>query len=833
LVVIVADHPLTRTFLQRLLADDGYRVAVAVDGADGLTHVERGGVALVLVDLAAAVDDGLELCRSVRARSDDVYLPVVMLAAADDAPQRQAGLAAGADDYVLKPFHAQELRDRIRIWLQAGQSLRAFQERLQREGERRRLEALRRRETAELARALSERQDLEDRLLVATVQTRRLAEQQVRTSLALQVVAAAAGGQIDPAALGQLVAEQACNLLRGEAASTLWWDDSVGALRSLGAAGLWQGDPDLRLRPGQGIAGLAFERGHPVVVEEYQRWAPALPLSRASGMRAGVAVPLMVGDRPRGALIVGAHILRRFDADQIQMLTILGSQIGPALEAAGLRAELETSRRQVTALRGLAAERSAVVEHLPSSVIVLDMAGKVKLANEAARRAGGGAGGRVAAAGAADELYDAVTSRRLAPTETPAARALAGESVHGFVCRWRPPGQPDKRWLRTSAVPLRDPAGQLVGAVLQYDDLALETNVHRELALTEARLRGIYQALDCGVIISNQAGEVVDANEAAERVLGLPLAEIRGKRATSLWRSFDERGVERPGTERATARALRTRQPIRHVTTGALLPGGQHRWIYGDAVPVLDADGTPQGVVTTLLDITARVAHATATTEAPAPTSPRAPADAVREERDRLARELHDGVVPALYGVALAMATQVRTLPTDAVTLRATLRRNVDQIDEVIRELRRRVLDLHPPVSTRAELWTELEVWAAELRANAGLNVSVELDLTVLAGVDGATADQLRHIAREALANVTRHSGARSVWVRAGRAQDHLVLTIEDDGAGLEPRAAPTAGQGLGNMAQRARALGGHLLVERRAGGGTVVRVEWRAAGER
>ena len=136
--------------------------------------------------------------------------------------------------------------------------------------------------------------------------------------------------------------------------------------------------------------------------------------------------------------------------------------------------------------------------------------------------------------------------------------------------------------------------------------------------------------------------------------------------------------------------------------------------------------------MTTLLDITARVARATTAAQAPAPSSQQAPADAVRDERDRLARELHDGVMPALYGVALALATQARTLPSDAAALRATLRRNVDQIDDVIRELRRRVLDLHPPVSTRAELWTELEVWAAELRANAGLNVSVELDLRVL-----------------------------------------------------------------------------------------------------
>ena len=61
MVVVVADHPLTRTFLERLLVDDGYRVAIAVGGAEGLAHVERGGAALVLLDLAAAVDDGLEL----------------------------------------------------------------------------------------------------------------------------------------------------------------------------------------------------------------------------------------------------------------------------------------------------------------------------------------------------------------------------------------------------------------------------------------------------------------------------------------------------------------------------------------------------------------------------------------------------------------------------------------------------------------------------------------------------------------------------------------------------------------------------------------------------
>ena len=76
------------------------------------------------------------------------------------------------------------------------------------------------------------------------------------------------------------------------------------------------------------------------MVEDYQRWEPAVPVSRDSGMRAGVAVPLIVDDRPHGVLAVAAYILRRFDPEQVQALTILGSQIGPALEAARLRTEV-------------------------------------------------------------------------------------------------------------------------------------------------------------------------------------------------------------------------------------------------------------------------------------------------------------------------------------------------------------------------------------------------------------------------------------------------------------------------------------------------------------
>src|SRR5438094_61200 len=109
-VLVVAEHQLAQRCLRRLLAADGYTIDVAPTSAEAFAHAAAGDVDLILVDLTSAGADGLELCRRLRARADEIYLPVILLAPADDAAQRQAGLAAGADDYVLEPFDGEELR---------------------------------------------------------------------------------------------------------------------------------------------------------------------------------------------------------------------------------------------------------------------------------------------------------------------------------------------------------------------------------------------------------------------------------------------------------------------------------------------------------------------------------------------------------------------------------------------------------------------------------------------------------------------------------------------------------------------------------------------------
>jgi DNA-binding response OmpR family regulator len=130
LVLVVEDDPTVRDVIVQLLQMASYRVATAADGVAALERIERGGVDLVVLDLMLPLVDGLDICRRVRDREQGEYLPIVMLTALGDPAQRHAGFAAGADDYVAKPFDADDLLDRVNAWARAGQRLKAAHQRL-------------------------------------------------------------------------------------------------------------------------------------------------------------------------------------------------------------------------------------------------------------------------------------------------------------------------------------------------------------------------------------------------------------------------------------------------------------------------------------------------------------------------------------------------------------------------------------------------------------------------------------------------------------------------------------------------------------------------------
>lgn len=111
-VLVVDDDAAVRDSLRRSLAFEGYEVSTAADGAEALELLATPGTDVVVLDIQMPGVDGLEACRRLRARGDDV--PVLMLTARDGTGDRVTGLDVGADDYLGKPFALEELFARLR-----------------------------------------------------------------------------------------------------------------------------------------------------------------------------------------------------------------------------------------------------------------------------------------------------------------------------------------------------------------------------------------------------------------------------------------------------------------------------------------------------------------------------------------------------------------------------------------------------------------------------------------------------------------------------------------------------------------------------------------------
>jgi signal transduction histidine kinase len=192
---------------------------------------------------------------------------------------------------------------------------------------------------------------------------------------------------------------------------------------------------------------------------------------------------------------------------------------------------------------------------------------------------------------------------------------------------------------------------------------------------------------------------------------------------------------------------------------------------------------------------------------------------AVLQDRERIARELHDKVIQRLFAAGMTLQT---TLPIAARTeVASRITQAVEEIDETIRDIRRTIFALE----TRSRRGVRVDIFAHVDAAREVLGFTPELRLEgpIDSAVPETIADHLLATLYEALSNVAQHAGASKVDV-AVEAGDELLLEVADDGAGLPDRIEP--GQGLRNMERRALELGGNATVRPREGAGTVV--EWR-----
>ena len=209
---------------------------------------------------------------------------------------------------------------------------------------------------------------------------------------------------------------------------------------------------------------------------------------------------------------------------------------------------------------------------------------------------------------------------------------------------------------------------------------------------------------------------------------------------------------------------------------------------------------------------------------------------AVVEERERIGKDLHDGIIQAIYGVGLSLEEVLDLVEDEAGRPEAVRRVDhaIDSLNLVISDIRSYILRLRPALAGEEDPVEALARFTEEL----GINAVVDLDVDLEDGADRLRAmppdrrSDVLFIAREALSNVARHAGATQAGLALGAEGDHLVLVIEDNGRGFDPDALDGPDgfgqhQGIVNMRARAEGMGGTFAVQRPVDNGVriIVRV--------
>ena len=194
---------------------------------------------------------------------------------------------------------------------------------------------------------------------------------------------------------------------------------------------------------------------------------------------------------------------------------------------------------------------------------------------------------------------------------------------------------------------------------------------------------------------------------------------------------------------------------------------------------------------------------------------------ALLDERERIARELHDGVIQSLF--AVGMGLQAAALRAGDREVEARVESAVSEIDRAIRDLRNYIFGLRPGLLADRQLRQALEDLVQDFAAKSGVTAVSDVDPELAAELAPRAAD-LVQLTREALSNVGRHAQAATCRISLFREDGQAVLQIEDDGQGFDTRVSHS-GQGMRNIRERVQAIGGGLAVESVQGDGTTIRV--------
>ncbi|MDN5362097.1 MAG: hypothetical protein PWP70_1144 [Moorella sp. (in: firmicutes)] len=197
------------------------------------------------------------------------------------------------------------------------------------------------------------------------------------------------------------------------------------------------------------------------------------------------------------------------------------------------------------------------------------------------------------------------------------------------------------------------------------------------------------------------------------------------------------------------------------------------------------------------------------------------------QEREKIRRDLHDGVIQSIYGLALGLEHSRGLLADNPAAAASRLQVLSHQAEGIIDDLRGYLAGLHLGRELPPDPVTIIKDRAADLGQDNAFNVSWHIQGTAPSGLDADQRDHLYHMVTEIFSNIRRHARASQVRVQVDLGTDGFKTTIKDNGTGLAGLASAHqeygTGQGLGNLRQRATLAGGWLEIQGQPGRGTAV----------
>lgn len=192
------------------------------------------------------------------------------------------------------------------------------------------------------------------------------------------------------------------------------------------------------------------------------------------------------------------------------------------------------------------------------------------------------------------------------------------------------------------------------------------------------------------------------------------------------------------------------------------------------------------------------------------------------EEKIRLGRDLHDGIIQSLYAVGLTVESVRALLRADPAEADRRLERTRAQINDAIRDVRSYITGLAPEHLRQTGFAHAMDTTLADLRAGRDVQFDIKIDDVAASQLSPAQTVEALQIAREAVSNALRHGGASMITVRVHEGDREVCLLVQDNGVGFDAEVRRD-GHGLGNMAARAERMGAQLRVSSRPGEGTRV----------